>query len=197
MTSKIQSLDQSKEENEHKFPIELDEILQKLKAIPSDILEEYTGTIQTSVEDLLFCKNVISARDSPNLFKHLTEGLTQKQLERFSHIASYLSAEDCLKKTKEIIAQTFGNCAATPENLAKSTEFIDWIKSLKMPNCKEKSEEILRFSNNLRTLADILILLNEDNKFCELLVNRLSESHFDQLDCLIEIGHAFLSKTET
>ena len=189
-------MDQSKEENEHKFPIELDEILQKLKAIPSDILEEYTGTIQTSVEDLLFCKNVISARDSPNLFKHLTENLTQEQLERFSHISSYLAAEDCLKKTKEIIIETFGHCAATPENSAKSAEFIEWIKSLKIADYTGKAEEIKKFSNNLKTLADILILLNEDNKFSELLVNRLAESHFDQLDCLIEIGHVVLNQKE-
>lgn len=184
-------MDLAKEEQV--LPVQRDDILNILQQVPDEILNGYLQVVETHIEELLLCKNVLSSRGKPNLFQHLIGGLDQTQLEKLSKITLNLAANDPVEKVRELTEETFNITIPTPDGFLKALALFDLIKSLDV-DFEEEGKRLAVLSGHLRFFSDAVIVMNMGEKFEKLLLDRLTQVPENDLDHLIEIGNSQLVK---
>lgn len=192
MTDKITDfLETIKETGGQMLPVEKETMQKNLQEVPDEIMSEYIQAVEAYIEDLLVCKNVVTAINSPNLYNHLLKDLDQTQLAKLNNISLHLASKDPFERIREIRELTFGIVVPTQESFDKSVVLIALIKSLDVDYDAE-AKRLATTSRDLRFLADIFGVLNLGKQFESIAPNRLAELSEDDLDRLKEIVHSMV-----
>lgn len=187
MDEKITSFESAKQTDDEVLPIDREEVSKSLTAIPKDIADGYVNGINGYIEELLTVRNIISSIGSPNFCKFLIDGLNQTQLDTLRKLTVYLSAEDPLREIRGIMESGYGIVLPTEESIAKAREILDSIKCRNI-NRNAVAEEFTGLAKSFQMVAGILILLNLDERFEQIIFERLSKTPLPDLDRLMLVA---------
>jgi len=189
MDDKIVNFFEVAKQTDEVLPIEYEAILKKLQSVPDDVWKEYLNVVEGYIDDLLLCKNVVAARDSHNLFRHLIAKLNHCQIEKLSRIALNLASEDPIAKVNQIIEDTFGFVPSSPETLSKAGALLNHLKALD-GSYEAEAKRLATLSKDLKLLAGLFAVIKLGKEFETLLINRLSQFPIADLDRLFAMENS-------
>lgn len=187
MDEKITSFESAKQTENEILPIDREEVSKALSGISKAVANEYIASITWYVEELITLRNIISSIGSPNFCKFLIDGLNQTQLDTLRKLTVYLSAEDPLREIRGIMESGYGIVLPTEESIAKAKEILDSIKCRNI-NRMAVAEEFTGLAKSFQMVAGILILLNLDERFEQIIFERLSKTPLPDLDKLLMVA---------
>ena len=189
---KILSFKQPEAEVEPSFPP--NGILRILQEVPDEIYTTYLQQTASFVDEILWSKNIVAARDKPHLFRHLTDELSESQLTRLSKIALSLAARDPCEKVGELMNAIFDFTPPTERShsLAKTT--LTHLKA-----CGDYEKESLRLAvlaRDLGALAELLAILSKSDDLTPAVLDRLSWMTENDLTRLITVINSSLTPSK-
>lgn len=180
----VNFLEKAKEVDDQVLPIERDSLLKQLQEIKPDIASEYVSGIETSFEEMMFMKNIISSADKPRISKQFIAGLDEDRFKTLEKIVLNLRVSSFEEKIKEIVEATLGYTVyPLPESIPKANELLNQLKGLS-GNYETEAQKIADLARYFHMLANILIVMDMGEDLIEFLRNRLSKLPKEDLDRL-------------
>lgn len=174
-------------------PIDRDEVLQNLLAVPEDISSGYVEGLEIGMEQLLVWMNIFTTK-SPRVAQYLIEQLNEEHLKRLNKIVLRLLSQDVLSKIDELSKLTHNITFPEDDDYRRASRFIDKMKLL--DDYKSWSDKLTSQASFTQYLANLFYLLDWKSEFEPIVFDKLAKLDKLDIEKLSQIIDSELGKFE-